>query len=381
MQQDHRAMQSMLVMVGPFGDSTNDNDAQLHAQVKPRLKRRKNHHVESDHPSNAALILLDLENLRPHFHLPLGQAAKKIGVCKTALKKACRKIGIVGWPFRKLRAVERRIAAYVSKRQSESSKNASGGTRLAKTGDDVVEKLLELKRQLLDGKDFGKGFSSLGIDDEDWSDLEMPMDGDGSEPSAPHHDITMDCLGDCGPVNPTAVQQSASVNSEKGSMSSIFSDGHACCSASTSCDTGMGHLSRSEENGNEALNDILRSGGNPFANEFINLSNEFSMSSYSSGHSSWNAMSYPMSDIAPTLTQHTDLLRPPLDAGGREGDPSSAWTVRDELRSLQSLVRVLLKEQEELTNELKLSQVLSRPYSLELLPAYPLSFEILPGFH
>jgi hypothetical protein len=362
MQQDHRGILPLLAMVGSFGETSNDNESQLHAQVKPRLKRRKNHHHESDHPSNAALILLDLENLRPHFHLPLGQAAKKIGVCKTALKKACRKIGIVGWPFRKLRAVERRIAAHTSKRQIDSSKNVSGTARILKTSDDVVEKLLELKRQLLDGKDFGKGFSSLGIDEEDWSDLDMPMDGEGAETPGLHHEISMDNFDD---HIPSTAGPSAIIHGEKG-MSGIFSDGQSCCSASTSCE--IGHTSRLEENSNEALNDILRSGGNPFANEFINLSNEFSTGSSCTAHSSWNPASYPLSEIAPSSfaqPQHmlqAELSRPPMEAGRGEGEAgNSAWTVRDELRSLQSLVRVLLKEQEELTNELKISQVFSLP--------------------
>ena len=369
MQQERR---SSLRSIGSLCEAAaSDNDPQLHAQVKPRLKRRKNHHAESDHPSNSALILLDIENLRPHFHLPLGQAAKKIGVCKTALKKACRKIGIVGWPFRKLRAVERRIAACVSKRQSESK--AMPATRILKTNEDVVEKLLDLKRQLLDGKDFGKGFSSLGIDEDDWSDLDMPIDGDASEVSVLSQDMALEALDDSLPSVPSVASQSAGLTNlsvEKGGLLCAFGDSQSCCTASASCAANLSQSSRSEEHGSEALNDILRSGGNPFASEFINLSNEFSMSNSLSGHTSWNPTpptmpetSPSLSSSAPSLAQSAmlsaDMTRSLPELGGRDGDAaSSTWTVRDELRSLQSLVRVLLMEQEELTNELKLSQVL-----------------------
>jgi len=33
------------------------------------------------------------------FHQPLGEAAEKLGLCRTALKNSCLKCGIVRWPF------------------------------------------------------------------------------------------------------------------------------------------------------------------------------------------------------------------------------------------------------------------------------------------
>ena len=45
-------------------------------------------------------VLLSLRTLSPLFHLPLEEAAEKLGVCRTALKNACRKCGIGRWPFR-----------------------------------------------------------------------------------------------------------------------------------------------------------------------------------------------------------------------------------------------------------------------------------------
>jgi len=45
-------------------------------------------------------LLLSLSSISPFFHLPLGEAAEKLGLCRTALKNACRKCGIGRWPFR-----------------------------------------------------------------------------------------------------------------------------------------------------------------------------------------------------------------------------------------------------------------------------------------
>ena len=45
-------------------------------------------------------LLLSLRTISPFFHLPLEEAAEKLGLCRTALKNACRKCGIGRWPFR-----------------------------------------------------------------------------------------------------------------------------------------------------------------------------------------------------------------------------------------------------------------------------------------
>ncbi|KAJ1492031.1 hypothetical protein T484DRAFT_1881846 [Baffinella frigidus] len=45
-------------------------------------------------------LLLNLENLTPLFHLPLVEAAERLGLCRTALKNVCRKFSVARWPFR-----------------------------------------------------------------------------------------------------------------------------------------------------------------------------------------------------------------------------------------------------------------------------------------
>ncbi|KAJ7514834.1 hypothetical protein O6H91_23G061700 [Diphasiastrum complanatum] len=52
---------------------------------------------------------LRLSNLSAYFHLSVVEAAKKLGVSQTTLKKACRKFGLKRWPGRKVRSLESTI--------------------------------------------------------------------------------------------------------------------------------------------------------------------------------------------------------------------------------------------------------------------------------
>eukprot|EP00871_Galdieria_phlegrea_P002153 jgi/Galph1/2939/GphlegSOOS_G1618.1 len=52
---------------------------------------------------------IDMETLKSHFHLPMVEASKRLGVCVTVLKKICRRFGIARWPHRKLRSVAKHI--------------------------------------------------------------------------------------------------------------------------------------------------------------------------------------------------------------------------------------------------------------------------------
>ena len=55
--------------------------------------------------------MLSEKELRDHFNMPLNEVAKKFGMCTTALKKLCRKYGVMQWPHRKLRSLEKKIAS------------------------------------------------------------------------------------------------------------------------------------------------------------------------------------------------------------------------------------------------------------------------------
>ena len=45
-------------------------------------------------------VVVTAEILEKHFDMPLHDAATKLGLCATAIKKACRRFGIPRWPFR-----------------------------------------------------------------------------------------------------------------------------------------------------------------------------------------------------------------------------------------------------------------------------------------
>lgn len=51
---------------------------------------------------------LDLPTLSALYHLPLKEAAMTLGICPTAMKSACRRIGVHKWPFRSLSKQNRR---------------------------------------------------------------------------------------------------------------------------------------------------------------------------------------------------------------------------------------------------------------------------------
>jgi len=62
------------------------------------------------------VIVLDKTVLGTVYHLPLKQAANELGICPTAIKTACRKLGLPKWPYRTIRKEHRRflIDSYVS---------------------------------------------------------------------------------------------------------------------------------------------------------------------------------------------------------------------------------------------------------------------------
>ncbi|KAJ1467922.1 RWP-RK domain-containing protein, partial [Baffinella frigidus] len=69
-------------------------------------------------------IIVTLDVLESFFHLPLPLASKRLGICRTALKKLCRKFGFSRWPRRSASAAEEGADAD-SDDQDEGSRNAS----------------------------------------------------------------------------------------------------------------------------------------------------------------------------------------------------------------------------------------------------------------
>ena len=69
---------------------------------------------------NEAPVKLTPESLEEIANIPLVAAAKKLGISKTALKNACRHLGLKRWPFRRRREDARRKAAIASAAVSSS---------------------------------------------------------------------------------------------------------------------------------------------------------------------------------------------------------------------------------------------------------------------
>ncbi|KAM7507459.1 hypothetical protein LguiA_017912 [Lonicera macranthoides] len=52
---------------------------------------------------------LKLKDFAEYLHLPITEAAKKMDVCLTVLKKICRRHGLTRWPYRKIKSIRRKI--------------------------------------------------------------------------------------------------------------------------------------------------------------------------------------------------------------------------------------------------------------------------------
>jgi len=52
-------------------------------------------------PREQSSVALSRNAVEDKFHLPLAQAAESLGICVTALKRACRSLGIQKWPYTK----------------------------------------------------------------------------------------------------------------------------------------------------------------------------------------------------------------------------------------------------------------------------------------
>ncbi|GAX85823.1 hypothetical protein CEUSTIGMA_g13238.t1 [Chlamydomonas eustigma] len=51
-----------------------------------------------------------MEVLSQYFSLPINDASKALGICSTSLKKICRKLGLLRWPYRKVKSMDNKLA-------------------------------------------------------------------------------------------------------------------------------------------------------------------------------------------------------------------------------------------------------------------------------
>ena len=80
-------------------DMRNSNQVVVTAEILEQVKFSKSH-LPILYSMAGALWGTDFSAFLQHFHMPLHDAATKLGLCATAIKKACRRFGILRWPFR-----------------------------------------------------------------------------------------------------------------------------------------------------------------------------------------------------------------------------------------------------------------------------------------
>ncbi|KAI5075083.1 hypothetical protein GOP47_0009159 [Adiantum capillus-veneris] len=80
-------------------------DAQQNAQSQPEMIFLVNRRSKTGTGTHR----LKMSELSTYFHLSVVDAAKKLGVSQTTLKKACRNFGLKRWPGRKVRSLESTI--------------------------------------------------------------------------------------------------------------------------------------------------------------------------------------------------------------------------------------------------------------------------------
>ena len=78
--------------------------------MRPTVARREGDRKEVTEvqimPTHRAVTV---EELSQHLHLPEKAVAKELGLCLTSLKKLCRQHGIMRWPYRKLKSLDKQI--------------------------------------------------------------------------------------------------------------------------------------------------------------------------------------------------------------------------------------------------------------------------------
>ncbi|GFQ02291.1 protein nlp2 [Phtheirospermum japonicum] len=53
---------------------------------------------------------LRLKDFKDYYDLPIEDAAKRLNICPTVMKKICRKNGVVRWPYRKVKSIKKKIS-------------------------------------------------------------------------------------------------------------------------------------------------------------------------------------------------------------------------------------------------------------------------------
>ncbi|KAL4420427.1 hypothetical protein ABPG75_010083 [Micractinium tetrahymenae] len=78
-------------------------------------------------------VRLTLADLQSHFGVGLKEAAARLGICPTTLKRACRRHGIQRWPRRQLQKVNRALDELEARQMLQTQQQAVAGAPPAQT--------------------------------------------------------------------------------------------------------------------------------------------------------------------------------------------------------------------------------------------------------
>lgn len=70
-------------------------------------------------------VVLNLELLEQFYGMPLHVAANRLGICQTAIKKVCRRLGIMKWPYKEMRMPSERFEKGDDKGEAADNSDAA----------------------------------------------------------------------------------------------------------------------------------------------------------------------------------------------------------------------------------------------------------------
>ncbi len=106
-----------------FQDSSSSSQSSVNT-IFPRRKAGQHARL------NSKPVVLNETTLRKLFALPLHEAATNLGISATAMKSACRKLGIKKWPYRTVQSTKTAAArrAFASGSSASACSSPSSGT-------------------------------------------------------------------------------------------------------------------------------------------------------------------------------------------------------------------------------------------------------------
>mmetsp|Transcript_190 Transcript_190/g.520 ORF Transcript_190/g.520 Transcript_190/m.520 type:complete len:486 (-) Transcript_190:232-1689(-) len=131
------------------------------------------------------------ESLSEFFTLPLHQVSSKLGMCTTAFKKLCRRLGIQRWPHRQLRGIEKRMASLRAELAYSSTADKS-------QFEHALHALQEEKSKLASGlaSEGAPDHGACQDDDMFEDDAPSPPDSSARGDTAPAHDSEEESVED-----------------------------------------------------------------------------------------------------------------------------------------------------------------------------------------